>query len=457
MDISSINQTPTPWQTTTLPNKGELRNAFVGKSISELRTPAFIVDRAVFAQNCAKMHERAKKWDAAFRAHVKTHKTTEGTRMQLISNGGRSSSIVVSTLMEAWQVAQSGLVADGIVTDILYGLPIAPNKIQDAYELSETLRKSGAVLRLLIDDPDQVLALQAWNAKVSNNTQWSAFVKVDFGYKRAGVVPSSPRFQELLRAIAKSNDVSIFGFYCHAGNSYGSKSLSEASSFLSTEVESVNEAAKLASELLGEVELTKHNQPFVLSVGATPTAHAFSETALAMLKSLLHGDLELHAGNYPMLDMQQVATSLVERKDIAQRVVASVVSYYPGRGVDRGDEAMCDAGAIALSKDTGPFPGYGNVVRAIRGSTKNGTERVWETAEWRLGRISQEHGVLVQNDGVEKAREEDRLRAGDLVEVVCQHACLAAAAFPWFYVVESGSEVGSGHTVVDVWVPWKGW
>jgi D-serine deaminase-like pyridoxal phosphate-dependent protein len=39
-----------------------------------LRTPAFIIDRAVFAKNCARMHANAKEWGAAFRAHIKTHK-----------------------------------------------------------------------------------------------------------------------------------------------------------------------------------------------------------------------------------------------------------------------------------------------------------------------------------------------------------------------------------------------
>ena len=66
-----------PVQTTTFydtPTKEALTQAFVGKTLRELRTPAFIVDRAIFAQNCAKMHVRSKLWDCQFRAHVKTHK-----------------------------------------------------------------------------------------------------------------------------------------------------------------------------------------------------------------------------------------------------------------------------------------------------------------------------------------------------------------------------------------------
>lgn len=54
--------------------KDALVNEFSGRSLEELRTPAFVIDRAVFAKNCAKMHHNAKKWGAKFRAHLKTHK-----------------------------------------------------------------------------------------------------------------------------------------------------------------------------------------------------------------------------------------------------------------------------------------------------------------------------------------------------------------------------------------------
>lgn len=56
------------------PDKEALLAEFQGKPIQGLRTPAAVIDRSVFAQNCARMHEKAKEWDTDFRAHVKTHK-----------------------------------------------------------------------------------------------------------------------------------------------------------------------------------------------------------------------------------------------------------------------------------------------------------------------------------------------------------------------------------------------
>jgi D-serine deaminase-like pyridoxal phosphate-dependent protein len=139
-----------------------------------------------------------------------------------------------------------------------------------------------------------------------------------------------------------------------------------------------------------------------------------------------------HAGCYCLNDLQQLATGLIPPTACALTVLARVVSTYPERG-DRG-EAMSDCGALAVSKDTGPVPGYGRVM--------------WpeHLAGWDLGRVSQEHGTLVKRDG------DADVAVGDLVRILPQHACLVCAAHPWLYVVEDG-----GETVADVWVTWKGW
>jgi len=255
-------------------------------------------------------------------------------------------------------------------------------------------------------------------------------------YRRAGVVPGSPGFEILLKAILASPAISLHGFYSHAGNSYGSTGLSQASSFLSSEVETTNEAAKLALALISSWPGWKGDRrpKLVLSVGATPTAHSASAETRAQLGSLLYGTLELHAGNYPMLDLQQLNTQLVDPESISHKVIATVVSYYPGRGADGTDEALCDAGVIAMSKETGPREGYGEVIGK----------------PWRLGRISQEHGVLTYSR--DSPREE--LEVGSTVEIIGQHACLTAAAYPWYYITDSST---GDDVVVDIWVPWKGW
>lgn len=138
-----------------------------------------------------------------------------------------------------------------------------------------------------------------------------------------------------------------------------------------------------------------------------------------------------------MLDLQQHETGMIDLNSVAHRVRATVISLYPRRGVDGSDEALIDAGAIAFSKDTGPSSGYGDVV-SLRGLARGG---------WKVGRISQEHGILTGG--------KDQLELGEIVEIIGQHACLIAAAYPWYYIVDRS--VDQGQTVVDIWVPWKGW
>ena len=58
------------------------------------------------------------------------------------------------------------------------------------------------------------------------------------------------------------------------------------------------------------------------------------------------GALTRIPGNYPMLDLQQQSTSMIGGGNIAQKVIATVVSIYPGRAEDGGDEAIVDAALV---------------------------------------------------------------------------------------------------------------
>jgi D-serine ammonia-lyase len=181
--------------------------------------------------------------------------------------------------------------------------------------LRDKLALHGAVVRILIDHPDQVRYLEQFESQRLNPQLWSTFVKVDAGgryaptthscfrrsqrcfRRRAGLAPTSPYFESLLTSIFTSTAISVYGFYTHAGQSYASTSLPEASTFLSAEVDAVNTAAGLALALLeGTPGVAPRNSPFILAVGSTPTAHAATAETREKLAALLNGTLELHAG-----------------------------------------------------------------------------------------------------------------------------------------------------------------
>lgn len=451
----------------TTPPKGTLLAKYKGAPVTSVRTPALFIDQAVFKRNCARMHSSVKAWGASFRAHVKTHKTVEGVRLQLQSGAGTTTAVVVSTIMEAWEIVRGGLVQDGTVDDILYGLPVAPSKLADLAKLEHAMQtvNPNACLRLMIDNIYQVRALESYGEKV-----WSTFVKVDHGGHRAGLPVGSDALRELVTTMIESPSVHIHGFYCHAGDSYASTTLHQASSFLTVEMHAVDAAATMALSILEarpEINSSKYKKPFVLSVGSTPTAHTthlVSSPADALAQEFTSGGvLEIHAGNYPVCDLQQLHTGLIGLGDVAHRVLASVISAYPARGEGGVDEAMCDAGGIAMSRDTGPSGGFGDVVPWVTSSGESGVQGNYGMLEdgsvkcdWRLGRCSQEHGILTRSKTNPQASSSPLLTPGEHIWIIGQHACLTLAAYPWYYIVDSDAP-GGLETVMDVWVPWKGW
>ena len=65
---------PIPTANYPVPSLGSLQLQYVGKKLSELPTPAAIIDRAVVERNCEDMLDVCEKLGVAFRAHVKSHK-----------------------------------------------------------------------------------------------------------------------------------------------------------------------------------------------------------------------------------------------------------------------------------------------------------------------------------------------------------------------------------------------
>lgn len=299
------------------------------------------------------------------------------------------------------------------------------------------------------------------------------FIKIDTGYHRAGITTSSPRFKPLVDAIlAKDRSINgeggvvLRGFYSHFGHSYAGNSEDDAASGLIDELVGLEEAARTVPESV--------RKGLVLSIGATPTATAaqnmlssssprVEEFHAVLTRMKQQFAVELHAGVYPLLDCQQVATharpavgALTEgfqplNKDaIAIRMLVEVTSVYTER---ERPEALVSAGSLAMGREPcKSYPGWGIVTGSL-GNAKTSSvydERGKKTG-WIVGRISQEHGILTWEGDKSKCNE---LAIGDKIEVWPNHACVAGAGFGWYLIVDS--EQG-GDEVVDVWPRWRGW
>ncbi|KAI8094284.1 hypothetical protein BDF21DRAFT_489812 [Thamnidium elegans] len=401
--------------------KASLVESMVGKKLDQLRTPSLIIDRAILKRNCDKLACITNDLNTKVRVHVKTHKTVEGTRMQL--EGASTNAIVVSTMAEAHALINSELTETKLLQDVLLGFPITSDKFSEIFELANKV----PVFQIFIDNLATLEALEAYCFS-TNNAKINVFLKVDCGYGRAGVPINDSDTLTLAKRLDQSPYVHFNGIYSHAGHSYSSKSRTEALEYLKNECD-------MGRQFRDYFVSNGVTIPQV-SIGATPTVKAITSFMKETdMKQILSGISEVHAGAFAFLDRQQVSTGLGGYEEVAISVASRIASVYKDR-----DSLLIDAGALAFSKDTAPQGGFGYVLDpAIKEPNVIAS----------VAKISQEHGIL-QVDSSTLSRPE--LQVGKLIRVIPNHCCLTAACHLYYLIIEEG-----GDTVVDVWVPVRGW
>jgi D-serine deaminase-like pyridoxal phosphate-dependent protein len=101
------------------------KERWLGKQLSLLPTPSVVIDRAVYIENCKRMLQAARNNGMSFRIHIKTHKTSEGTRLQLDpfqdeagEDDATSGRLIISTVEEGWMLVNSGTIEDYQVSSV---------------------------------------------------------------------------------------------------------------------------------------------------------------------------------------------------------------------------------------------------------------------------------------------------------------------------------------------------
>ncbi|PNY25612.1 D-serine dehydratase [Tolypocladium capitatum] len=476
--------------------KDALAALYVGQSIRHVPTPAAVVDVAAARRNCARMLQACERLNLGWRAHVKTHKvaatprerTVELTRLQVGTDAGRPVNLIVSTLAEAEFLLPmlTEYRGQGRRVNVLYGLPVARNAMSRLAAIARTLGEGS--VSVLLDDPAQlavVSEMQGLSGVVPH-----AHIKIDMGGRRAGVVQDSARFLELADAALEAHDLGtiiLSGLYSHAGHSYGGDSRVAAVRMMKEEIGAMlNGADRLRARA---TEKALSNPPsLVVSAGATPTAlsvqnlFASSEdaadnaapelqaetTSLSTLFNLVkergHG-VEIHAGVYPMLDLQQLAAHSISSShlswgDMALTVLAEVHSVYPGRGADGTSEALIGSGGLALGREfCKAYDGMAMLAPWGRAGVEMPRCDVQDFQGWVVGRFSQEHGILTWRSGKAgsgPAPEQGMVEVGQKVRLWPNHACITSSHFGWYFVVDE-DRAGMEDEIVDIWTKARGW
>jgi len=371
-------------------------------NLESLKTPSLVLDLDRVKRNARRMSERITQFGVDLRPHVKTHKSVEVARIQ---TEGHSGAVTVSTLAEARAFSEHGF------SQITYAIPIEPGKFSEAINLSRTCE-----LSLITDDLD--VPAQLNSAAKAENVHLNLFLKVDSGYHRCGVEPTTKDAIEIPRRISDASNLKFAGILTHAGHSYHCTSKAELLEMARHERDLMASFGDTLRREVGEVP--------VVSIGSTPTITTVDH---------LEGINEARPGNYIFYDAFQATLGSCSFDDCALTVLASVVHRDATR-----QKVIIDAGAIALSKDRGPIDinptcGYGRVLD-LAGNDLNVAVR----------EMSQEHGVMFAED----AKVFDQLKVGTRVRVLANHSCLTAAQHSYYNVLE-------GDSIVDRWQIHTGW
>lgn len=372
-------------------------------NISELSTPTLLLDKPRLLANITRMQASADRLGVALRPHLKTLKSAPAAQA-LIAAG--ASGITVSTLKEA------GYFLDHGITDITYAVGMLPAKLPAAAQLIAR----GADLKIMTDS---VAVAQAVVVEAEHsNTRFKLLVEIDCGDHRGGMQADADELLQIAELLAPSR-ATFEGLLTHAGHSYGASERDAIERIALHERDAVVSAATRLRAAGHKVN--------TVSVGSTPTA---------LFAPDLAGVTELRAGVYTVFDMDQQSRGVCETDEIAMTVLASVIGHNRAAA-----KILLDAGGLALSKDRSadqfrPEVHYGQICD-LQGQP---------LPDLYVTSVSQEHGhVAVRTDG-----DFERFAIGCQLRILPVHACMTAAAYDYFNLIE-------GPEILERWDRVNGW
>lgn len=305
-----------------------------------LTTPSVIVDLDVVRANIGRMQALADDRQISLRPHVKTHKSIEVGRLQVLA-GARG--ITAGTLGEVEVFAGAGF------DDIFLAYPVWA-----VDERADRLRDLLDAIRLRIGIDSQAAAT-ALSRLLKTGRPIEVVIEVDCGARRCGVPPAAAG---ALAAFARSIGLEPVGAYTYPGHGDRDPAARRTASDDEVDALAVAQASIVAQGIV----------PTVLSAGSTPTSALSGRPPVT----------ELRPGEYVYNDLGKLWIGACGPSDLALFVVTTVVSdAVPG-------QVIVDVGTKALGREGSEAIGYGRVP-SIPGAV--------------LSRLNEYHGYLRIPDG----------------------------------------------------------
>lgn len=334
--------------------------------VSEIDTPALVVDLDILDRNLCRVAEYAKGHGLRLRPHTKTHKSPRIGRRQLDA-GAAGLTVAKTTEAEVMLGAEPA--------DLLIAYPIVGRAKME--RLVNLARRARVTVALDSEQAARDISEAAHAAKV----EIGILAEVDVGLGRVGVTPGPP-LVDLARTIQKLPALSLEGIAFYPGQikdwtDEGRAAFAKVGDLL---------ASILADFRTAGVEVK------IVSGGSTPTLFHSHEMA---------GLTEIRPGTYVFNDLNTIRSGACTMDDCAASILATVVSTArPGQMIVDGGSKTFSSDRLVNSTDVT----FGHVVEAP-GS--------------RFHKMNEEHGF------VDMTRAEGSFAVGDRVHIIPNHICVA--------------------------------
>lgn len=288
----------------------------IGRPVSELLTPALVLDLRAAERNIAKMAQALQSLGSAIRPHVKTHKSTDIARRQVDAG---AIGLSTATLWEAIALAWEGF-DDLFVVNMIS----QPEKIS----LLAALARGRRIL-IATDDAGNAAALS--DAAVAAGSRLHVLIEVDTGMDRAGA--DSPREAlDLARQIQDLPGIQLEGLTGYEGHC----ALESSAELRSRKQQEAMALFLEAAELLE-------------SDGIPCPIRSAAGTVTWQATASVDGVTEIQAGTYVLMDGFHL--SMISDFEPALAVATSVISRPHDRLiVDAGSKSVADEGTLTWPK-----------------------------------------------------------------------------------------------------------
>jgi 3-hydroxy-D-aspartate aldolase len=355
--------------------------AVPGMDEKDIQTPCLIVDLDAFERNVKKMGDWCKAHGIRHRVHGKMHKSVDVAKIQMALGGAVG--VCCQKVSEAEAFVRGG------VTDAMVS-----NQVRDLAKIDRLARlpKLGGRAICCADDLANIADLSA--AAVKHGTQIEVLVEIDCGAGRCGVT-TTPAVVEIAKAIDAAPGLKFAGIQAYQGAMQHLDSYDERKAKIDVAVAMVKDAVDALKAEGLECDI----------VGGGGTGSYYFEGTSGVYN-------ELQCGSYAFMDADYGRILDKDGKRIdkgewenALFILTSVMSHA------KADKAICDAGLKAQSVDSGLPVIYGR-------------------DDVKYVKCSDEHGVIMDPNGVLKVNEKLRLVPGH-----CDPTC---NVHDWYVGVRNG-------------------